>query len=785
VLPLIASFILALGVGEAASLRRNDTSDLNIINKILAKMTVEQKLGQMFMVGFSGHQVSGQPIERLIKEAHIGSIILFEGNIRDMRAPKLAEHDYYRIPEYVAALTNSLQEATPFIDREQSIRLPLMIAVDQENGSTIIVEKGITLLPGNISIGQTRDANLAFASGEVTGTELRAMGITMDLAPVMDVNTNAANDIVGDRTFGGHIGIVVPLGVAFMKGLHAGGVVAVGKHFPGHGDSQDDPHFTLPLVMRTRNDLLGTNVPPFTALVEQGIGAIMTSHIWYKNMTGYPNSDVPFSLDSKTIKSEIRTRLRFDGVILTDDMLMKAATPRGVDLTTAIDMAITAGNDVVVLAGADTDALLKIIKRLANQYRDSQNRIDESVRRVLLLKMRINKSLNATQWRVNLADLPRVIRSPEHLTRAREIAAESIVALSDSGAEVSDVSRAPHFGASGGPLAAVPVASTILVVSPVFRRDEFTEQLRKVTTHDFSKRIRLLYHWGRIEDARQVLDGDSNDAVLIRQASTSGSFNEEDLEAAERKVVEAAKNGAQGLIFGLAHRAHARLLQRVIKALPTLPTFVVSFREPYYVPQDVLQARNVVTLVAGSNISSSIEAVVRVLRGEVPPKPIDFVTVSVGDWVDRGRNLGAPVVNLGEKRRAVGAASILSQNPLPVNVGGLFGMSWAEVAKYLCVYVAGALGATASLIVSGTFPGAFLFARGAEGNLKAGFAPRVVAQGAFGVILYLVASLAGPSLMSMFAAPTSLDSPSVYILLGFVGGFLGERLLSVILTTKG
>ena len=327
-----------------------ETSTTAKIEQIIETMTIEEKLGQMIMVGFKSEAVNDD-VRRMLHDYKIGNLILYERNIRGMRPWNWGSAEKPNdklILRNLVTLTNSLQSSAASLERDTSRSLPLLIAVDQENGSVMTVEKGITELPGALSIGQTRDANLAYEAGLITGSELRAVGINMNLAPVLDVDANTGNDIINDRAFGGHPDIVTPLAVAFMEGLHAGGVISVPKHFPGHGESSQDPHFGLPKTPRLLNDIRDINLPPFKAAIQSGARCIMTAHIYFEHLTS--QKDLPFSMDKK-LEQLLRTDLGFDGVILGDDLTrMRAAVNDYRTLETAMTHSIDAGTDIIMLA---------------------------------------------------------------------------------------------------------------------------------------------------------------------------------------------------------------------------------------------------------------------------------------------------------------------------------------------------------------------------------------------------------------------------------------------------
>ncbi|HEV2579545.1 MAG TPA: glycoside hydrolase family 3 N-terminal domain-containing protein, partial [Ktedonobacteraceae bacterium] len=195
-------------------------------------MTLEEQIGQTLMVGFQG-TTSPPHIVELIERFHVGNIILFSHNIRDAAQ--------------VLQLTQQLQA----IAREAGHRFPLLIAIDQENGIVQRLGEAATIFPGNMALGAIGSEEMAFEVARATGEELRALGINMNLAPVVDVSNNPANPVIGVRSFGEDAQLVARLGSAMTRGYHAAGVMACLKHFPGHGDTSTDSHLALPTILHS------------------------------------------------------------------------------------------------------------------------------------------------------------------------------------------------------------------------------------------------------------------------------------------------------------------------------------------------------------------------------------------------------------------------------------------------------------------------------------------------------------------------------------------------------
>src|SRR6267154_2104392 len=214
-------------------------------------MTLEEQLGQALMVGFGGITPS-QDIIDLISRYHIGNIILFSRNIGNTRQ--------------VLELTQSLQK----IAREAGHPYPLLIAIDQENGIVQRLGEAATIFPGNMALGAIGSDEIAYEVARATGQELQALGINMNLAPVVDVNNNPANPVIGVRSFGENAQLVARLGIAAVKGYHDAGVITTLKHFPGHGDTAVDSHLALPTIPHSLDRLETVELLPFKRCIEAG-----------------------------------------------------------------------------------------------------------------------------------------------------------------------------------------------------------------------------------------------------------------------------------------------------------------------------------------------------------------------------------------------------------------------------------------------------------------------------------------------------------------------------------
>jgi len=256
---------------------------------------LEAAAATLLMVGFHG-TLSGSEIERLI-ERGVGGAILFSRNVGS--------------PHAVLELTRQL--------KRRAAR-PLLVAVDQEGGTVTRLRDGFTPLPAFRALGQNGDPDLARSYGRVVGRELKAVGIDLDFAPVLDVDTNPNNPVIGRRSLGADPERVATLGIAFAAGLGDAGVAACGKHFPGHGDTESDSHLVLPRLPHAMERLERVELVPFAAAARAGIPAIMTAHVVFEAL----DATRPATMSAAVVGGLLRGRLGYTGTVVSDDLEMKA-----------------------------------------------------------------------------------------------------------------------------------------------------------------------------------------------------------------------------------------------------------------------------------------------------------------------------------------------------------------------------------------------------------------------------------------------------------------------------
>ena len=321
-------------------------------------MSDGEKVGQLIMAGYGGAD-GVEAAAKLVGDLQVGGVILFADNVQS--------------PQHAAAVTGAFRSAAGSIE-------PL-IAIDHEGGEVIRMGPPVTQLPDAWTIGETGDPELAREAGRVAGEELLAMGIGVDLAPVLDVSDEPRNPIIGRRAFGDDPQLVAEMGLAFADGLEATGVVATGKHFPGHGHTTVDSHYDLPVVDRTRRQLERIDFVPFRAAVEAGIDMIMTAHVVYPAL----DRREPATLSRPTLTGILRAEMGFEGVIVTDSLSMEAITEQRSRGEAAV-VSILAGADMVLIPD-DVSGVRTALLAALRSGRLPADRLDASVRRILRLKL--------------------------------------------------------------------------------------------------------------------------------------------------------------------------------------------------------------------------------------------------------------------------------------------------------------------------------------------------------------------------------------------------------------
>jgi beta-N-acetylhexosaminidase len=281
--------------------------------------------GQLALAGFAGHAIPAE-LRALAREFDLGGVILFARNVES--------------PEQVAELAREAQSLAQ--------ELPLWISVDQEGGRVARLKAPFTTWPPMLTLGRSGDVQLAGRFARALAVELKAVGVSLDFAPVLDVLTNPKNTAIGDRALAERADDVARLGAAIIAAMQAEGVAACGKHFPGHGDTSTDSHHELPLIEHPPERLREVELVPFKAAIEAGVAAIMTAHILIPAL----DTERPATLSPQIVGGLLKQTLGYRGLVLSDDLEMKAIGGR-YGLPEATVAALAAGCDAVLMCGTD------------------------------------------------------------------------------------------------------------------------------------------------------------------------------------------------------------------------------------------------------------------------------------------------------------------------------------------------------------------------------------------------------------------------------------------------
>jgi beta-N-acetylhexosaminidase len=329
----------------------------------MSSLPLRRRIGQLLIAGFNGEQL---PVElrSLVREFGLGGVTLFARNIGE--------------PEQVAELSYEAARLAP--------DLPAWVSVDQEGGRVARLKAPFTEWPPMATLGRSGDVALAERFARALGAELKAVGITLDFAPVLDVRTNPRNQVIGDRALADEAGEVARLGASIIRSLQAEGVAACGKHFPGHGDTSTDSHHELPLVEHPPERLREVEFSPFRAAIEAQVATIMTAHVLVPAL----DEDRAATLSIKVVTGLLRDELHFDGVILSDDLDMKAISSHFTVPAAAV-LAVEAGCDGVLICSADHDVHAQALEALIHaveQGRLASSRVEDALKHQLRAKER-------------------------------------------------------------------------------------------------------------------------------------------------------------------------------------------------------------------------------------------------------------------------------------------------------------------------------------------------------------------------------------------------------------
>ncbi|MGO2719225.1 glycoside hydrolase family 3 protein [Brachybacterium tyrofermentans] len=394
--------------------RGNETAR---IDELLAGMSLDQKIGQLFVaVGYgsaadvphgSNTSTTGvDTIAEIVRTHHVGGLIYFtwSDNLQDI--------------EQIATLSNDVQAAA--LD---SGGIPLIISADEERGVVYRLPAPATPLPGEMALGATGSRAHARKAGDIVGSELRAAGLHQAFAPVVDVNIEAQNPVIGVRSLGADPAAVARLGAAQIKGLQGANCSAAAKHFPGHGDTATDSHLGLPVIDHTREELDAIDLPPFLAAIDEGVDVIMTAHIV---VPALDDSGRPATLSHPILTGLLREELGYEGVIVTDSLAMEGVRTMFGDDRVPVE-AILAGADQMLMP-PDLVVAMDGVREAVASGEITEERVEESVRRILAQKLRRGLF---DEVQVDAATAASTIGTKRSVGSAQAIADDAVTLITD------------------------------------------------------------------------------------------------------------------------------------------------------------------------------------------------------------------------------------------------------------------------------------------------------------------------------------------------------------------
>jgi beta-N-acetylhexosaminidase len=357
------------------------------VERYMTSMTMQEKLGQLVMFGFSGTEDVQNPFREIWGNHSVGNAILYGANI------KSANND---------GGFSLAKRLTAQIENRVNKDIPPLIGIDVEGGSVVRFRWNPQPVSAR-SLGRRRDADYAKEQFETIGEKLVSVGINLDLAPVLDVSENPMDTFLETRIISEDASITAAIGAAIIEGLQAGGCLSSAKHFPGHGGTNEDSHALTPIVDKTLDELKSYDLLPFVRAIESGVDAIMTSHVLYPALDA---TDIA-SLSKPILTDLLRSEMGFEGLIISDDFRMEGLTTR-YEVGDAAVRFLLAGGDII-LCGAVSEkqqAIMEALSKAAAEGKLTQERIDESVKRVLLIKLSLGN------WDIEAATAARETPAP-------------------------------------------------------------------------------------------------------------------------------------------------------------------------------------------------------------------------------------------------------------------------------------------------------------------------------------------------------------------------------------
>jgi beta-N-acetylhexosaminidase len=584
--------------------------------KTLKKMTLEEKVGQMFMVWarVRFENVDGADFKRLtddVTKYHVGGF----GVTVPVESGLLVKGDPYD----AAMLTNNLQ---------REAKIPLLMAADFERGLTMRLT-GPTMFPYAMAFGAAGNPQYAEEFGRITGLEARAIGIHWNWFPDTDVNSNPVNPVINTRSFSGDPAQVGDMAAAYIKGAHESGMLTAAKHFPGHGDTATDSHIGFAMVNGNQQRLDSVELPPFQKAINAGVDSVMVAHVTVPTLDSDPNHVA--STSPKIITDLLKDKMGFKGLVVTDALDMNglmrlySQTPGVNPSGAAAVAAIKAGNDMILiphdLAGA-IDGIVKAVR--AGEIPEKQ--IDASVLKILKVKASIG--LNKARL-VDPAAVGNLVAEPQNVAEGQKVADAAVTLVRDNG---------KVFPLEYRRRGTIPGASPYTEVEKTTNRTAvviFTDDLRSEMGWAFDRDFKA-----RINDADVMfVDSDTAKAFTDKIMAAVGQAEKIIVPVYSFPVAGRVIQGPNGPMNSVAlPEASAALLHQILGAAAD-KTVVLAMGNPY-VASDFPEVKNYVCTFSFAPVSEL--SAVKALFGEIP---IDgHLPVNIPEIAERGAGISRPQV---------------------------------------------------------------------------------------------------------------------------------------------
>ena len=581
--------------------------------KTLKKMSLEQKVGQMFMIWSRAQFLNVNNPEYLawrdaLRKYHLGGF----GLTVDYEDGFLYKNE----PLEAAMVTNQLQQDAEF---------PLIFAADFERGLGMRLY-GATTFPHAMAFGATGNLEFARESGQITAKEARAIGVQWNWFPDVDVNSNPNNPVINTRSYGEDPTLVGEMAAAYIEGAHEFGMLTTAKHFPGHGDTDTDSHLSVPLINNDRQRLDATELPPFAAAIKAGVDAVMVAHLLVPALD--PDAKHVASISPAIVTGLLRQQMDFQGLIVTDALqmygLMKLFPEAGAaSSASAAVAAVKAGNDMLLIP-ANIDAAYNGVLNAVRSGEIPESRIDQSVLRILRAKASVG--LNRARL-VDINAVNQIVAEPSSLQTAQKIADGAVTLVRDN-QQVLPLKRfRPGTNAASGAYHAAGDGRDRVVVLI------FSDDTRSDSGRVLDQQVRF-----RIPDAR-VIYVDLRSAAGLTQPVMSA------VETADKVIVAVYEVPVSGKLVAETPRdgnsvavqnSSAALLQQVLQAAAA-KTVVAAMGSPYVVSQFPEAQTYFCTF---SDVKDSEVSAVKAMFGEIPMS--GRLPVTIPNIAQRGEGLGAP-----------------------------------------------------------------------------------------------------------------------------------------------